>query len=255
VVAAYVTAFVGYVITQVSLAALPPIIFMRRGLSKLNQLFLKQAFVAYFSVAFFIPLFFFAEHAFLNGRYLVPLGLFFLLLVASILPYIIDSFSGKKKVIFICIMGILLLQNFAANLFHFGHVTQDDYAVGLWLKEHYPNKTIFTNAKRILFYASQPPDYKNGEVYEMKWGGVGDVWLRNHNLWCHEDFLVVSAPLGKTPAAWKMFEQLKAQGAIGAVVMRYKQTIIGEDILVAPIFAEKCMIMVAQNQEKLVDSR
>lgn len=252
--AAYVAAFVGYVITQISFAALPPLLFMKRGLSRLNQILLKQSFVAYLSVAFFIPLFFFAEHVFLNGRYLLPLGLFALLFVASILPYVIESFVGKKKIVFVCVMGALLLLNFAANMFHFGRVPQDDYVIGVWLKEHYPNKTIFTNVKRILFYDSAPPDYKNGEVYEMRWGGIGDVWLRKHDRWCHYDFLVISAVQGQTQALRKMFEQLYARGAIGPLIKHYTQVVKGEDILVAPIYTEACEKMVAQNSEKLVDS-
>lgn len=252
--ASYIVAFAGYVVMQVSLAALPPILLMKRGLKKLNPLLLQQAFIAYFVVAFLIPLLFFAEHVFLNGRYLLPLGCFVLLLVASIVPHIIDSLVGKGKVFFITILAALLLSNFAANTLHFGHVSQDEYIVGGWLKTQFPDKTIFTNDKRILFYDSSAPDYKHGGVYEMRWGGVGDVWLRRHPVWCQYDFLVISAPPGKTLAANQMFEQFYAKGAIGPVIKRYKQVVKGEDILVAPVFAEKCQAMVAQNTEKLVDS-
>lgn len=247
----YAVVFIGYVLTQVSCGVLPPLFFMKNGLKKLNIPMLKGAFLAYLSLAFVIPFFFFIEHVFLNGRYLLPLGLFLLLLVASLLPHVIDSLSGKKKIIFVALMGILLAMNFCANLYAFGRVNQDEKAVGSWVKLHYPNDTIFTNSKLILFYASSPPDYKHGAMREMWLKGVEGVrvhWLKENDSWCQYDLLVMNVPEGYSVQQEQAFAWLQQQKAIGSIIKRYKRMFNQGYVVIAPIRSSGCYAMVREQE-------
>ena len=244
--ASYGVVFFAYVVTQISLAALLPLCFVKSVLGKLNAKMFNRSFLVYVSIVGLIPLFFFVEHVFLNERYLLPFGLFLLLLTASILPHVIESFVGKKKFIFVGLVGLLLIINFTSNIFVLGEVTPDAMIMGKWLKKHYPDSTLFTNDRQILFYDSSPPDYKHGELHAMKWNGVGDVWLREHDAWCHYSLLVISAPLDGTQALRVMFAQLQESGAIGPVLKRYQRIADGEDVLVAPIVSDVCLMKMRQ---------
>ncbi|MES2203778.1 MAG: hypothetical protein V4496_01005 [Pseudomonadota bacterium] len=250
----YAVVFIGYVITQVSLAALPPLFWTRQVFQKLNFQVLKHSFLAYMSLAFIIPLLFFIEHVFLNGRYLLPLGLFFLLFVASILPHVIDLLAGKKKIAFIVLMGILLAINLCANLYSFGHINQDEKIIGTWVKQHYSNDTIFTNSKLILFYASSSPDYKHGAVREMWLKGVEGArvhWLRQNNAWCQYNLLVFNVPEGFEAQQEKAFAWLQQQKAIGPIITRYKRVFNQGYVVVAPIFSKGCFAMVHDQSAKV----
>lgn len=252
-IAGYIAVFVCYVIGHVSFAALLPMLFMRRVLDKLNQAMLKPVFFSYFVLVLAIPLLFFMEYVFLNGRYLLPLGLFVLLFTASILPHVIDSFQGKKKCIFVVLACLLFLINLIGSLIPFGHRTQDELDAGLWLKKHYPNLTIFTNAKRILFYDSEAPDYKNGAIHEMWTNGkleTGSIWLGANDDWCSYNLLVLSSPAKKTAAESQMFLDLQREGALGPVIKRFTRKSNGEDIIIARIYRHGCMAFVHRVDKK-----
>lgn len=245
--AAYGAVFFSYLVSQVSLAILLTLCFYKKAINKLNLF--RQAYFVYLGVAAAIPLFFFAEHLFLNERYLLPLGLFLSLLAASILPHLIDFFIEKKKFVFMGALCLLLAINFLNNIFIINKSVPDSMIVGQWLKKHYPENTIFTNDRQILFYDSVPPDYENGGLHPMKWNGVGDVWLRQHNRWCHYDLLVISAPVGATQALRTLFAQFREDGIIGNTIKQYRRVSDGEDVLVAPILRNKCLLKV-NNVEK-----
>lgn len=239
--ASYAVVFFAYVIAQVSLAAVLPLFFLKNAWAKLNARMLNRSFLIYMGVAAIIPLFFFAEHVFLNERYLLPFGLFLLLLTASILPHVIESFVGKKKLIFTGLLGLLLAINMTSTIFVLRSATPDAMMMGQWLKKYYPNLTLFTNDRQILFYDSSPPEYKHGELHAMKWSGVGDVWLRKHDDWCYYDLLVISAPRDGTQALRKMFAEFQERGVIGPTIKRYQRVSDGEDVLVAPIVSDACI--------------
>ncbi len=250
-VASYGVVFIGYVIAQVSLVALPPLFWAKHVVQKLNLQLLKCSFLAYISLAFIIPLLFFVEHVFLNGRYLLPLGLFLLLFVASILPHVIDLLAGKKKIGFIIVMGVLLAINLCANFYRFGHVNQDEKTIGSWVKQHYPNETLFTNNKLILFYASSSPDYKHGAVREMWLKGVEGArvdWLKQNNTWCQYNLLVFNVPEGFEEQQEKAFAWLKQKKAIGPIITRYKRVSNQGYVIVAPIYSQGCFEMVHVQQ-------
>lgn len=248
----YVVVFVGYVIIQVSLAALPPLFMMKSALKKLDETVLYRSFLAYMSLAFVVPLLFFVEHVFLNGRYLLPLGLFLLLFVASILPHVIESLSGKKKIIFVVMMSVLLAINVCASLFRFGHINQDEKRVGEWVKQHYPNKTIFTNNKLMLFYDSASPDYKHGAVREMWLNGVEGArvgWLKENEAWCQYDLLVFNVPQALSAQQEVAFKWLQQRNMIGPVLKRYKRVFNQGYVIIVPILPEGCLMMVHEYQE------
>lgn len=251
-VAGYSMIFLCYVIDQISLAVFPSLIFAHRVIHHLNTKMFNPAFLAYCGLALIIPLLFFIEYVFLNSRYLLPLGLFVLLFAASIIPHVIDSFVDKRKIWFCAVVIILFLWNFIGNMFAFGHQTYDEMEAGLWLKEHYPHQTVFTDTKRILFYASDASDYRNGTVHEMWLHGAlgsGEVWLREHDVWCQYDLLALSAPLGKTTEERQLFVRLRNQGAIGSVIKSFKRKSNGEDILIAPILSEGCIKFVQKSKK------
>ena len=166
-----------------------------------------------------------------------------MLLTASILPHVIDSFVGKTKKIFVGLVVVLFLINFISSVIPFGHRTQDEMDVGLWLKQHYPHQTIFTDTKRILFYASSAPDYRQGDAHEM-WLhgilGVGELWLREHDSWCQYDLLVLSAPPGNTQGERELFGRLQRQGVLSPILQVFKRQSNGEDILIASISHTAC---------------
>lgn len=253
--ASYVVVFIGYVLVQVSLVALPPLFFTKRSIKKLNMSILRPAFFAYMSLAFAIPLLFFVEHVFLNGRYLLPLGLFLLLFLASILPHVIDSLSGKMKIAFIAVMGILLVINLCANFYAFGRINQDEKIVGYSVKAHYPNDTLFTNSKLILFYASSSPDYKHGAVREMWLKGVEGArvdWLKENESWCQYDLLVFNVPEGYFEQQEQAFAWLQERRAIGPIIKRYKRVFNQGYIVVAPILSEGCFAMTHEQHDNML---
>lgn len=252
--ASYVVVFIGYILTQVSLVVVPPLFWAKSVLTKLNLQMIRCSFPAYLSLSFIIPLLFFVEHVFLNGRYLLPLGLFLLLFVASILPHVMASLSGKKKIVFILVVSILLVINLSANLYRFGRINQDEKQVGLWVKLHYPEKTIFTNSKLMLFYASSSPDYKHGEVREMWLKGVEGAriaWLKENDSWCQYDLLVFNVPDGMSAAQEKAFRWLQQRKAIGSIIKRYQRVYNQGYVVIAPIFSQACVAMVHQEQAKV----
>ncbi len=249
-VSGYITLFICYAVGQVTLVVMPPLFFMRRGLNKLNSRMLYPSFIAYCGVAVILPLLFFSEYAFLNGRYLLPLGLFVLLLVAGLMPYIIDSFRGIRKKMFIGLMAALFLTNFVASLFPFGHRTHDELDAGLWLKQHYPHHTVFTDTKRILFYASSAPDFRQGSVREMWLHGIlgtGAAWLRDNDSWCEYDLLALIPPPGKTQEDYQLYKNLERQGAIGPILKTFTRKANGEDILIASIKHPGCQLFVQKS--------
>ena len=249
----YVAVFVGYVVAQVSLAALPPLFWMKKVLTHLNMSMLQCSFLAYMSLTFIIPLLFFVEHVFLNGRYLLPLGVFLLLLVASMLPHVIAVLSGKKKIIFMVVMSALLAINFSANIFQFGRLNLDEKQVSLWLKQNHPNETVFTNSKLILFYASSPPDYKHGAVREMWLKGVEGArvgWLKESDTWCQYDLLAFNVPAGMSGQQELAFAWLQKRKAIGTIIKRYKRVFNQGYVVIAPIYSKGCVAMVAEQQAK-----
>ncbi len=251
--ASYGVVFVGYALTQVSFVVLPPLFWMRSALKKLDRRMLQPTFFAYLSVAFIVPLLFFIEHVFLNGRYLLPLGVLVLLFVASILPHVVDGFAGKRKVFFLVVMSVFLAMNLSANLIRFGHVDQDEKTVGEWVKANYPNHTVFTNSTLILFYASSPPDYKRGEMRKM-WlkGGEAKVgWLKESDTWCQYNLLVFNVPAGLSVQQEQAFAWLQQQNAIGPIVKHYKRVFNQGYVVVAPIFLQGCMAMVHEQQAKV----
>lgn len=253
--ASYLVVFIGYVITQISWAGMLPLFLIRRVSRELNDSVFRSSFLTYLSLSLVIPLLFFVEHVFLNGRYLLPLGLFVLLLVASILPHLIDSFSGKRRIVFIGIMTLFLAMNFSANVYPFGHLNYDEKVMGEWVKAHYPNDMVFTNSKLILFYASSSPDYKRGIVHEMWLKGEDSMrldWLQENKAWCQCDILVFNIPvnlLGQESAAFIWLQQHKA---LGPVVKRYKRVFHQGDIIVAPILKPGCF---ALTQDKSIQSK
>ena len=252
--ASYGVAFVGYVLTQVSFVVLPPLFWMKSALKKLDRRMLRPTFLAYLSVAFVIPLLFFIEHVFLNGRYLLPVGLFVLLFVASILPHVVEAFTGKQKVVFLIVMSVILAMNLSANLIRFGHIDQDEKTMGEWVKANYPNETVFTNSILILFYASSSPDYKHGEMRvmwlkEMKEAKID--WLKENNSWCQYDLLVLNVPAGLLVQQEQAFAWLQKQQVIGPVLKRYERVFKKGYIVVAPILSSGCLAMVQEQQAKV----
>ncbi|MBP9726344.1 MAG: hypothetical protein KBD83_02610 [Gammaproteobacteria bacterium] len=249
----YMLVFVSYVVSQVSLAAVFPLLFIKDAWRKLDNNMWRQSFPIYLTVTCCIPLFFFVEHVFLNGRYLVPLGIFILLFIASVLPHIVESLCGRKKMLVVGLMSILFAVNLIASLFHFGHANRDEFVMGQWLKERYPNKTIFTNNKGILFHDSSSPDYQNGAVREIWVKGNEDskaLWFRKNDVWCQYDFLVLVVPVERMEQQSKLFIELQNQNAIGSVIKRYKRKFHGEYIVVAPIFSQGCRAMIEADRDR-----
>jgi hypothetical protein len=244
-IASYVVVFFGYMIAQVSLAALPPLFFIRRAWRHLNPLIVHPAFFVYFAVATITPLLFFVEHAFLNGRYLLPLGFLSLLFVASSLPCIIDALIGKKKIYFIVLLGLLLLINATANVFRFGHQAEEDYIVGNWLKKHYPEQTVFTNVRGIFFYTHKTLGDRD-VVYQVASPEMGAEWLRQHDAWCQYDVLVMMTSADKAHELRQIFVQFQRKNALGPISKSFIRTSNHQEIFVASINAAGC--------KKLVDS-
>ena len=131
----------------------------------------------------------------------------------------------------------------AVHTFSFHEKVNDDQKVGTWLKSHYPNASIFTDTKKILFYASNPPMYQQGAVHEM-WLhgtlGTGAVWLKHHNDWCQYDLLVLSSPDGKSQEEKRLVTLLHHHGAIGPLIKTFKREFSNESIFIAPIQHSAC---------------
>ncbi|MCD8542446.1 MAG: hypothetical protein LRY69_03185 [Gammaproteobacteria bacterium] len=154
-----------------------------------------------------------------------------------------ESLSGWKKTGFLALIITLLGTHAIHHIFSFHQQVNDDKAVGLWLKNHYPHASIFTDTKKILFYASNPPMYRHGAAHEM-WLhgtlGTGEVWLKHHNDWCQYDLLVLSAPDGKTQEEENLVTLLYHHGAIGPLIKIVKREFNGESIFIAPIQHSAC---------------
>ena len=155
---------------------------------------------------------------------------------------------------FILVTGVLLVMNLCANLYPFGHINQDEKTVGTWVKLHYPNETIFTNSKLILFYASSSPDYKHGAVREMWLKGVEGAriaWLKENESWCQYGLLVFNVPEGMSEGQEKAFAWLQQRKAIGSIITRYKRVFNQGYVVVAPIFSQGCVAMVQEHLAKV----
>lgn len=240
-IASYVVVFLGYIISQMSLAVFLSLFFIQRAWNYLNGVFLRPVFWVYGGVAIITPLLFFVEHAFLNGRYLLPLGAFSLLLVASSLPYIIDSLAAKKKIYFILLISILLFTNLLANVFRFGHVAQDDYVISQWLQQNYPNQTVFTNVKSLFFYTPHAlGDQNAAAVYQFIRANVDETWLREHDVWCQYDLLMIEIPIDKNFQWQELFAQFKSNNRLGPIVKRFVVSSHQEEVLIAPVNRVRC---------------
>lgn len=153
----------------------------------------KPVVIAYFGVAVLVPLAFYYQNLFLNSRYVLPLGVFALIGLAPSLIYLIETreklgFTLKR---FLCgILILVFIYNFVASVHRFGHVSNHQHTAGVWINKNLPNKTIFTNAKITMFYASQPPSYANGEVGHI--GLVDQIaYFKQHSQWQQYDLLVL----------------------------------------------------------------
>ncbi|MCD8500276.1 MAG: hypothetical protein LRY43_04570, partial [Gammaproteobacteria bacterium] len=199
-IAGYFSVFIFYIIQQVGGLIFFPVFLFKKLMCSHQYCTVFSALWIYCLLSLAIPFLFFIEHAFLNQRYLLPFGYCFLLFMACTLPRVLESLSGWKKTGFLALIITLLGTHAIHHIFSFHQQVNDDKAVGLWLKNHYPHASIFTDTKKILFYASNPPMYRHGAAHEM-WLhgtlGTGEVWLKHHNDWCQYDLLVLSAPDGK----------------------------------------------------------
>jgi len=248
-VTGYFTLFIIYVINQINLAIIPVFLMMRTSLSYSKSFILSPIFIPYLSIALALPLLFFIEYAFLNGRYLLPFGLFTLLSAAIFLPHIIDKLTTKNRIMFIGTIGTLFTYGLIASMFSFGHKTYDDMEIGLWLKSHYPNQRILTTNKRILFYASNPPTYRQGESYTPLDNNLSLSILKQNPSWCNNDLLVLSFPPDKLDMTHHFFDALYDLGIIGTAIQHFKQISKNEDIVISPISREKCMSFIQKSTE------
>ncbi|MCD8499948.1 MAG: hypothetical protein LRY43_02440 [Gammaproteobacteria bacterium] len=96
-VSGYFALFLAYVINHINLVIIPVFFMIRRTLSHRKLFILAPIFMPYLSIALALPLLFFIEYAFLNGRYLLPFGVLTLLYAAIFLPHIIDKLTKKKS--------------------------------------------------------------------------------------------------------------------------------------------------------------
>lgn len=153
----------------------------------------KSVIAAYFAIAVLVPLAFYYQNLFLNSRYVLPLGVFALIGLVPSLIYLIESREKLGFTLKRLLCGVLILvfiYNFVASVHRFGHVSNYQHTAGVWINENLPDKTIFTNAKITLFYASQPPNYANGEVGHID---LADeiAYFKQHSHWQQYDLLVL----------------------------------------------------------------
>jgi hypothetical protein len=192
------------------------------------------------------PLVFFVEHAFLNGRYLLPLGFLVLLFVASSAPHVMDVLSGKKKSCWVVLTVLFLCINLLTNVVRFGHAAQEDYVIGQWLQENYPGQAVFTNVKRI-FYFTHVQLGQRDFVYKLSSPDITEAWLRQHDAWCQYDILLIEAPMDKLSAWHQFFEQFQRKNALGPVVKIVTKSRGKSEVFIVPINDVTC--------KKFVDSQ
>lgn len=241
--AGYFGVFSFYVIQQVGGIIFFAVFFFKKLIYSHQRRVVFSALWIYFFLSLAIPLLFFIEYAFLNQRYLLPFGYCFLLLIACTLPPALDALSGWKKTGCLALIIAILAAHAIQHLFCCDKTFSDDQTVGLWLKNHYPRLSIFTDTKKILFYASDPSMYQHGAAHEM-WLhgtlGTGRTWLKHHNDWCQYDLLVLSAPDGKSQEEENLVILLQHNGAIGPLIKIFKRKFNGESIFIAPIQHSTC---------------
>lgn len=244
--ASYTVVFLGYLLAQISVAALFPLFFLRRCGHFLNAEMLMPCLIAYGVVATLTPLLFFIEHMFLNGRYVLPFGVLGLLLAASLMPHALSALSSRKKIYFLVLFFGCLSINFSENIFHFGHSAQEEHVFGSWLKQNHPHQSVFTNEKRIFFYTHEVLGERN-LVYQLTSSEVTPTWLRQHTAWCRYHWLVISAP-ADTLLTWKtLFIELQEQRVLGSRIQCIPKRAGHGEILAAAINGAEC--------QKLVDSQ
>lgn len=248
-VSGYFTLFISYVINQINLAIIPVFLMIRTPLSYGKQTILAPILMPYLSISLALPLLFFIEYAFLNGRYLLPFSLLTLLCAAIFLPHIADKLTKKKRTLFIGITGALFAYGLIASIFSFGHKTYTEMEVGLWLKSHYPNQRILTTSKRILFYASNPPAYRQGESYTPSQNDLTLSILQENPSWCNNDLLVLIIPSEKSEMTHYFLDELYHLEIIGTIIGDFKQISKSQDIVITRISPEKCMNFIKKSTE------
>ncbi|MCD8542581.1 MAG: hypothetical protein LRY69_03990 [Gammaproteobacteria bacterium] len=138
-------------------------------------------------------------------------------------------------------ISVLFAYGLIASIFSFGHKTYDEMEVGLWLKSHYPHQRILTTTKRILFYASDPPTYRQGESYTPSQNEPSLSTLQANPSWCKNDLLVLSFSPEKSDMTHHFFDELYQQGIIGTAIQNFKQPSKNQEIVISPMSREKCM--------------
>jgi len=197
--------------------------------------------ISYATIALLVVGLFFLEYFFASGRYFFALAVMLHLLVPVIVNHAYQAlktirqaqastYSCKAKSwvlrLWLGLFLVALFYQVVASVHQFGHHhLAVEKVAGEWIKQHVsPSKSLFTNAKRVMYYAG----LENGFTWrETRQGGKVIKYLKTHQDWHCYDYLVVLDGAPEVDLIEKMFYPNPIQKTVNKVQSASGRHVVG----------------------------